>query len=93
MLELLTAGAEYMFPGGRALKLVKSGISVTNSANPLILTKNITLVVIDCCAPPPLRLAGHCIAAGSLIAASIVAPGPVTVGSAIHIVTEIYENC
>ena len=40
MLNLIAAGATYLFPGGRALKLVKDGINVTNSTNPLILTKN-----------------------------------------------------
>ena len=93
MLNLIAAGATYLFPGGRALKLVKNGINVTNSTNPLILTKNITLIVVDCCTPPPVRLAAHCVAAGSLIAASVASPNPVTIGSAIHVVTEIYENC
>ena len=69
MLNLITASATYLFPCGRALKLVKNGINVTNSTNPLILTKNITLMVVDCCTPPPVRLAAHCIAAGSLILA------------------------
>jgi len=68
----------YMFPGGRALKLVKNGINITNSTNPLQITKNITLTVLDCCAPPPIRLA---------------APNPVTVGSSIHLISEIYDNC
>ena len=93
MLNLIAAGATYLFPGGWALKLVKDGINVTNSTNRLLLTKNITLVVIDCCAPPPVRLAAHCVAARSLIAASVVSPNPVTIGSTIHVVTEIYENC
>ena len=90
MLDLIAAGATYLFPGGRALKLVKDGINVTNSTNPLILIKNITLIVVDCCTPPPVRLAAHCVAAVSLIAASVVSPNPVTIGSAIHVVTEIY---
>ena len=93
MLNLIAAGATYLFPGGRALKLVKDGINVTNSTNPLILTKNITLIVVDCCTPPPVRLAAHCVAAGSFVVASVVSPNPVTIGSAIHVVTEIYENC
>ena len=46
----------YMFRGGRALKLIKNGVSITNSINPLTLTKNITLMVLDCSAPPPIRL-------------------------------------
>jgi len=39
------------------------------------------------------RLAAHYVAAESLIAASVVSPNPVTIGSVIHFVTEIYENC
>ena len=41
MLNLITASATYLFPCGRALKLVKNGINVTNSTNPLILTKKL----------------------------------------------------
>ena len=93
MLGLITTGATYLFPGGRALKLVQNGVNITNSTNPLTLTKNITLTVLDCCAPPPLRLAAHCIGVGATIAASVVTPNPVTIGSAIHLVTEIYDNC
>lgn len=55
--DLLT----FMFLGGRALKLVKNGVNITNSTNPLQITKTITLTVVDCCAPPPVRLAAHCI--------------------------------
>jgi len=35
----------------------------------------------------------HCIGAVAVIVASVAAPNPVTVGSAIHLVTEIYDNC
>jgi len=83
----------YMFPGGRALKLIKSGVNITNSTNPVILTKNITLTILDCCAPLTVRLVAHCVAAGALIGTSIAAPNPVTIGSSIHILTELYENC
>ena len=83
----------YMFPGGPVLRLVKNGVNITNSTNPFTLTKNITLTIVDCCAPPPLRLAAHCVAAGALITASIVSPNPVTIGSSIHIITELYDNC
>ena len=93
MLNLITESLTYMFPGGRALKLIKNGVNITNSTNPLILTKNITLTVIDCCTPPPVRLAAHCIGAGAVIAASIASLNPVTIGSAIHLVTEIYDQC
>ena len=56
-------------------------------------TKNITLVVIDCCASPPFWLTAHCVGAVALIGASFAAPNPVTTGSAIHVISEIYENC
>jgi hypothetical protein len=93
MLDLITTSATYLFPGGRALKLVKNGVNITNSTNPLVLTKNITLTVIDCCTPPPVRLAAHCIGAGAVIAASVASPNPVTIGSAVHLISEIYDNC
>ena len=89
----IAAGATYMFPVGRALKLVKTGVHISNSTNPLVLTKNITLTVIDCCSPPPLKLAAHCISVNAVIEASCLSPNPVTIGLAIHLVTEIYENC
>lgn len=83
----------YIFPSLRLVKIVKNGINITNSTNPLQVSKNITLTVLDCCAPPPVRLAAHCLGAGAVIAASIVSPNPVTIGSALHLVTEIYDNC
>ena len=46
MLGLITDSLTYLFPGGRVLKLIKQGVNITNSSNPLILTKNITLTVI-----------------------------------------------
>ena len=83
----------YVFPGGRVMKLFKNGVNITNSSNVLILTKNSTLTVIDCCTPPPMRLAAHCIGASAVVAASVASPNPVTIGSAIHLITEIYEQC
>ena len=93
MWDIIATGGTYLFPGGRALKLIKNGVNVTNSTNPLVLTKNITLTVLDCCAPPPVRLAAHCIGVGAVIAASVASPNPVTIGSAVHLISEIYENC
>ena len=90
---LITEALSYLFPGGRALKLIQNGVRITNSSNVLMLTKNVTLTVIDCCKTPPVRLAAHCIGAGSVIAASVVSPNPVTIGTAIHLITELYEEC
>ena len=90
---MITELFTYIFPGGRALKLIKHGINITNSTNPLSVTKNLTLTVIDCCSPPPVRLAAHCIAATALVAASVTSPTPVTIGSAIHLINELYEKC
>ena len=93
MWNLVSTGLTYMFPGGRTLKLVRNGVNITNSSNPLVLAKNITLTVADCCLPPPARLVAHCVGAGAIIAASVASPNPVTIGSAIHLVAEIYEDC
>ena len=91
--DLVSTGVSCIFPAGRAVKLVKDGVNITNSANPLILAKNITLTVLDCCAPPPIRLAAHCIAAGVLTLSTLTSPNPVTAGGAIHAITEIYNKC
>ena len=93
MLDIIRTGVTVIFPGGRALKLVKSGVNISNSTNPLVLAKNISFTVLDCCTPPPVRLTAHCIGAGAVIAASVASPNPVTIGSAIHLISEIYENC
>ena len=47
----------HTFPVGRLAKLVKCGFKVTNSTNVVSVVGNITLTVIDCCTPPPARLA------------------------------------
>ncbi len=84
---------DIIFPVLRLGKLVKSGFAITSSTNPVILAKNVTLTVIDCCAPPPVRLTAHCIAAASLVVSSFMAPNPFTVGAAAHMISEIYDNC
>ena len=69
-----------MFLGGRALKLIKGGVDVTNASSPLTLVTNITLTVVDCCISPLIRLAAHCLWAGAVIKASVASPSPVTIG-------------
>ena len=83
----------YVFPGGRAMKLITNSVNFINSSNLLVLTKNITLLVVYCCAPPPIKLAAYCIGSAATIGASILSPNPVTIGSAIYLVTELYEEC
>jgi hypothetical protein len=90
---IIATAVGYAFPGFRITKLIKSTVNITSSSNPLILTKNITLTVIDCCTPPPVRLAAHCVGAVAVIGASIVSPNPYTLGSAFHLVNEIYDQC
>ena len=94
MLEgLIVKGVTYFFPGELALKLVKNGLNRINSTNPLILTKNITLTVLNCCAPLPVKLVAHCLGVGTLIVVSVTSLNPATIGLAIHFVTEIHDNC
>ena len=93
MLSLLTPIASYIFPTGRALKLAKQAINITNSTNPVILSKNVTLTVLECCTPPLIKLTVHCIAAASLLDASLSVPNPITVSSTLHMISEIYEHC
>lgn len=93
MLELIQNTTPLFFPGMRLLKVIKNGMKITNSTNPLIAAKNITLTVVDCCAPPPVRLAAHCIAATAAVGASVVSPNPITLGSAFHFISELYDQC
>ena len=50
-------------------------------------------MVVNYCTPPKIRLTAYCIASESLITASVVNPNPVIIGSALYLITEIYENC
>ena len=51
-----------IFPVLRVVKLVRQGANITNSTNPIMIIGNITLTVLDCYAPPPVRLAATCTA-------------------------------
>lgn len=104
MLELIPAAtnvvakyvgpvAENTFPVFRMLKLTRKAVKVCNSTNPVVLAKNITLTVIDCCCPAPLRLAAQCIGLGALIVSTATTCNPFSLGAAIHLMTEIYEKC
>ena len=84
---------QQLFPIGRAVKLVKCGSKVVNSTNPLAIAVNITLTVVECCAPPPLRLAATCAAFAASAASSAVAPNPISVGATLHFANQIYETC
>lgn len=90
----LTGGAfTFLFPGARTVKLIKNAVNVTNSQNPLTLTTNITPTIVDCCTPPPVRLVAHCTTGVVLIVAANVSPNPLTISSAVYLITEIYNEC
>lgn len=84
---------DYVFPLFRIRKLATRGFQISNSTNPLLIAKNVTLTVVECCAPPQINLVVQCVAAAATIAASVVSPNPFTIGSAIHLLTEIYDEC
>jgi len=76
---------DYIFSCSWALKLIKGGVNLTKSLDPVSLAKNITLTVVDCCSPSQLRLAFHCIAAGAVIGASIVGLNSTIIDAAVAI--------
>ena len=84
---------DYVFPFFRIRKLVTRGLEISNSTNPILIAKNVTLTVVECCAPPQIWIMAQCIAAAATIAASVVSPNPFTIGSAIHLLNEIYDEC
>ena len=79
-----------IFPGGRTLKLVKSGVNITNSTNAIGVAKNITLTVIDCCAPPVVKLPVRCLVLGGTL---LLPTNPITAGFTIEMIRDIYEEC
>ena len=90
MWSIITSAGQVLFPGGRALKLLKSGVNITQSSSPLGVAKNITLTVVDCCCPPTIRLPLRCAA----LSVSLFLPaGPISIGWNIHLINEIYEEC
>ena len=74
------------FPVGRIAKLAIAGANVTNSSNPVLVAKNVSLAVVNCCAPPKVRVAAKCLALTSLIASTPVSPSTATLGAIIHII-------
>jgi len=55
-----------LFPVLRAIKLLRTSANLTNSTSPLVIAKNITLAIVDCCTPPPVRLVAHCFSVAAL---------------------------
>ena len=82
-----------IFPLGRIVKVVWSGYKVTNSTNPLTIGANINLTVLECCAPPPVRLAVTCVTFGAVLTSTLMAPNPVSLGATVHFMGEIYDKC
>lgn len=82
-----------LFFAGLILKLPKNGVKITNSSNLLIISKNVTLTVLDCCLPSPICLIDHCVDTALVIEASLINPNFAMISRVIHLVSEIYENC
>lgn len=85
--------APKIFPIGRIMKVVQCGFKAANTTNPLISAVNVTLTVVECCSPPPVRLAVVCIAAGASAISTVVSPNPYSLGATAHFMAEIYDNC
>jgi hypothetical protein len=66
-----------LFPLGWIIKVVRSGYKVTNSTNPVMIGANVTLTVLECCAPPPVRLAVACVIFGAALTSTLMEPNPV----------------
>lgn len=82
-----------IFPFGRIVKVTRTAVNITNSTNPVVVTLNVTKTVLECCAPPPLRLAVDCVALGAGVVSTIASPNPISVGVAAHFVGKIYDEC
>lgn len=67
-------------------KLNKIVNLITNSSNPWIITKNVTLIVLGCCLPV------QCVNTSDLLVLSVSSPNVITFGFVMHMLTEIYEE-
>ena len=81
-----------MFSSDKALRLLKKSLNVSNSMNSSSINKNLTLKVIDFYLPLSFKVAAHDTKASPVIviAALLVSPNPVTIGSAISWITKIH---
>lgn len=84
---------DYLFLGGRVVKLYKKGMLVKNATSPVELITHIGLATLECCLTPKKKIALKCVSALALLGTSAVSPNIITFGSAVHIITQIYEDC
>ena len=68
--------------------MVRDGVSITKSANSVILTKDLTLSVINTITMSPVCLVAHCIGSVAIIGTAVLRPGLLTVGLAVHAITK-----
>lgn len=93
MLPIIDAVIPYMFPVFRAKSLFDKATVITNSTNPVVLAKNITLTVVDLCCPPQLKVAARCVALGAFLISTATCPTPLNTGVVLHMISEIYDKC
>jgi hypothetical protein len=82
-----------VFPAIRTTQLFYKTGRIMNSTNPVSLATNVTLTVVECCTPPPLRLASQCLSIVTLLGASSVSPNPATIGCTVSMVSDLYFKC
>ena len=82
-----------IFPLGRVVKIVRSSYNITNSTNLVVIMANISLTVIEYCAPPPIILAIACVAFGGSLLSTIVTLNLVSQGANVYFMVDIYEKC
>jgi len=68
-------------------------MNITDPSDPAVLIKNVTVTAVESYCPPLWFLVAYSVSAGGLLTMCILYTNPVTIGSTIHVVTEIYEIC
>lgn len=77
----------------RATNIYSLAKNATNSTNPVVLTTNIRLTVLECCTPPPVSLTFHCLAAIGNIRARCLGPNLTMATASLGIVGQLYKKC
>lgn len=92
--KLFICVGKYLFPAGRLVKLSKTVIKNSESSDPIVMAKNLTMTVLDCCSSNSgLKIAIKCTSGITLFSTLIVSPNPITFGACLNMLSEIYEDC
>lgn len=98
VIKVTTKAAEFVPILGPGVEYIKKAQKLTDISDPVTASSRGVGMIFKSCFGKTAVVSAECVlwlglsVAGAVIAASVANPNPVTIGSAIHLVSEIYEN-